>query len=226
MGGPLFERFRSGRLWALIILLLAVPLISGGKCAFFFSSGGSDDEDEEDKPREGLTVIVQEGEFVDSPVEGLRYESGSLSGVTGPRGEFLYEAGNTVRFFLGDIALGLPVTGKPLVTPLDLVADGDPDSTAVINIARLLQSLDAVTGDAAITIPESVHLAALLDNDQLAAYIEQLDFNDEAAFANAASQLVAALTSDYAFTASLIDPDSARDHLVRTLDRLQAEKSN
>ncbi len=225
MGGPLFERFRSGRLWALIILLLAVPLISGGKCAFFFSSGGSDD-DEEEKPREGLTVIVQEGEFVDSPVEGLRYESGPLSGVTGPRGEFLYEAGNTVRFFLGDIALGLPVTGKPLVTPLDLVADGDLDSTAVINIARLLQSLDAVTGDAAITIPESVRLAALLDNDQLAAYIEQLDFKDEAAFVNAASHLVAALTSDYPFTASLVDPDTAREHLVRTLDRLQAENSN
>jgi para-nitrobenzyl esterase len=212
-------------LWALIILLLAVPLISGGKCAFFFSSGGSDDDDDEEQ-KEGLTVIVKEGEFVDAPVAGLRYESGSVSGVTGSGGEFLYEAGNTVRFSLGDIDLGQAVAGKALITPLDLVPDGDLDSTAAINIARLLQSLDAVRGDGAITIPESVHATALLDNELLAAAIEHLDFGDDDAFVNAASQLVAVLTGEYDFTASLIDPEAAREHLRRMLSGLKVDEDN
>jgi hypothetical protein len=37
-----------------------------------------------------------------------------------------------------------------------------------------------------------------------------MDYHDEAAFSNAASQLVAVLTRDYDFAAVLIDADTAR----------------
>ena len=68
------------------------------------------------------------------------YRSGSLSGLSGPEGEFEYEQGGTVQFFIGDITLGQAVPGKALITPLDLVPGGSLDTPAVINIARLLQS--------------------------------------------------------------------------------------
>jgi len=201
----------------LIITLLAVPLLVGSNCAFFFGSGGSSD----DEDRKGLVVIASTGTFVDAPVKGVNYISGSISGITGKDGEFQYEAGNTIQFFIGDLGLGLPVMGKSLITPLDLVEGGSMETPAVINIARLLQSLDSNPEDQVITIPENVRAAAVRSNPGLAAAIEFLDFHDDPAFANAASQLVATLTQDYPFTAALIDADRAREHLIKSLDQLK-----
>ena len=195
-----------------ILALVAMPLIGGSQCAFFFSSGDSDDDD-----KDGLVVIVSDGSLVDAPVEGVSYESGSLAGITGSNGEFQYEVGNTIRFFIGDVSLGRAVKGKSLITPLDLVVDGATDTPAVINIARLLQSLDSNPGDEVITIPATVRAAAVRSNGGLSSAIKFLDFHDDPAFVNAASQLVAVLTSDYPFTAVLVDADSAREHLIKSI---------
>ena len=203
------------RNYLLLILLLTAPLLAGGQCSFFFSSGGDDDDDEE--TGKANVVVVANGTLVDGPVEGVRYESGALEGITGSNGEFRYEVGNTVRFSIGDIALGQPVTGKAVITPLDLVENGTSDTPAVINIARLLQSLDSQPGDGFITIPAEVRAAAVRSNPAVAAAIEFLDFSDEPAFINAASQLVAVLAGDYPFTAVLVDADQARAHLERSL---------
>ena len=204
--------------WWLLALLFALPFVIGGNCAFFFSSGGGSSED--DERREGLTVVVRSGQFVDAPVHGLHYESGSLSGFTGSDGGFQYEEGAAVRFSIGDIPLGQAARGKAVLTPLDLVVDGNLSSPAVINIARLLQSLDAIPGDQAITIPEEVQAGAVASNELLTGAIDFLDFADDPAFANAASQLVAVLTSDYPRTTTLVDGETAREHLERTLERL------
>jgi hypothetical protein len=197
-----------------VILLLVAPLLAGGQCTFFYSSGDNDDDDEETG---NATVVVANGVLVDAPVEGVRYESGALAGITGSRGEFRYEVGNTVRFSIGDIALGQPVAGKAVITPLDLVEDGTSDTPAVINIARLLQSLDSQPGDAIITIPAEVRAAAVRSNPAVATAIEFMDFSDEPAFINAASQLVAVLAGDYPFTAVLVDAEQARAHLEKSL---------
>jgi hypothetical protein len=156
--------------------------------------------------------------LIDAPVEGVGYQSGSLVGITGSSGEFQYEVGSTIRFFIGDIALGRAVTGKSVITPLDLVVDGATDTPAVINIARLLQSLDSDPDDGIITIPAAVRAAATRSNVALSSAIEFLDFSDAAAFVNAASQLVAVLTRDYPFTAVLVDADNARTHMIRSID--------
>jgi len=150
----------------------------------------------------------------------VSYESGSLAGITGSNGEFRYEVGNTIRFYLGDITLGAPVTGKAVITPLDLVPDGTADTPAVVNIARLLQSLDSEPDDDVISIPPEVRAAAVRSNEALSPAIEFLDFSNEAAFVNAASQLVAVLASDYPFTAVLVDANQARTHLARSLRKL------
>jgi len=199
----------------LLLAFLAIPLLGGSQCAFFYSSG-SNDKDEEEKDA-GLVVIVGDGTLIDAPVAGVRYVSGSLAGITGSNGEFRYEVGNTIRFSIGDIALGQPVTGKAVITPLDLVPNGATDTPAVVNIARLLQSLDSEPGDAVITIPPEVRAAAVRSNAALAPAIDFLDFSDETAFVNAASQLVAVLTSGYPFTAVLVDADRARAHMAGSL---------
>jgi hypothetical protein len=196
--------------------LLLLPLLGGGtQCAFVATSGGHPSESE-DEPRNGLVIII-DGQLVDGPVEGIGFQSGSLSGVTGPSGEFQFVEGGEVRFFIGDIALGGAVPGKVLMTPLDLVPAGDLDTPAVINMARLLQSLDAVPGDDRITIPASVHSLARRSNAEIAAAIDFLDFGDDTVFVNTASQLVATLTRDYGFTAALVDAGAARLHMQKTL---------
>jgi hypothetical protein len=204
----------QNRKYLLVVLLLTMPLLAGGQCSFFYSSGGDDDDEEKDN---ASVVVVADGTLVDAPVEGVRYESGAVAGITGSRGEFRYEVGNTVRFSIGDILLGRPVMGKAVITPLDMVENGTSDTPAVINIARLLQSLDLQPGDGVITIPPEVHAAAVRSNQAVSTAIEFLDFSDEPAFINAASQLVAVLAGNYPFTAVLVDADQARTHLERSL---------
>ena len=207
------------RKYMLVVALLAMPLFGGSQCSFYASSGGDSQDSDKKDENAGLTVVVDNGRLIDAPVAGVSYQSGSLAGITGSSGEFQYEVGNTIRFFIGDIALGRAVRGKAVITPLDLVVDGATDTPAVINIARLLQSLDSDPGDGVITIPAAVRAAAARSNAALSPAIEFLDFSDATAFVNAASQLVAVLTRDYPFTAVLVDADNARAHMIRSIDK-------
>ena len=210
----------------LILFALLTPALTGSQCVFVATSGGNDScKQIQDKPCDSQSSItpvmvaaVESGQFIDAPVQGLRYESGSLSGTTGKLGEFEYETGNTVRFFIGDITLGEAVKGKSVITPLDLVPNGTIDIPSVINIARLLQSLDSVPGDNLITIPAVLHTEAVRSNAEVSAAIQYLDYADDTSFVNTATQLISTLTASYPFTAVLIDRQSAQEHLARNLD--------
>jgi len=185
----------------LVFTLAALPFLAGSSCAVFWSSSDdSSDEDERKRDDEGF-VIVATGHFGDPPVAGLRYAAGDLSGTTGENGEFDFEPGKPVQFFLGDISLGPPVAAQPLMTAKDLGAE----ATGETNIRRLLWSLDAEPGDSAITIPAAVQATAVTTNADVAWAIAFLDFADDEAFANSASQLVAVLAADYPFTAVLAE---------------------
>jgi hypothetical protein len=198
------------RKFLLVLSLAALPLLVGSQCAFFFSSGGgSSDKDKTDKEDEEV-IVVQSGTFGPPLAKGVGYESGSISGITGSSGEFQYEDGSTVRFFIGDIDLGSPVSGKSVITPLDLVVDTDSYANAAVNIGRLLRSLDSDPKDEVITIPKEVRAAAVRSNGGISSAIEFLNYSDDSAFANAASQLVAVLTLDYPFTASLVEADNVQ----------------
>jgi len=200
----------------LTLALLVLFSLTGAECAFVARSGSSNDDDERSSGG-GLVVVINEGRLVDGPVQGVGYTSGAQTGVTGSNGEFRYEAGNTVRFFIGDIALGEAAPGKALMSPLDLVPGGTLDTPAVINIARLLQTLDALPGDDRITIPVALRRAAVRDNEEISAALGSLDFSDDTAFVNAAVQLTATLTAAYPFTAVLVDAASARRHMAASL---------
>ena len=90
-------------------------------------------------PAAGSTAT---GVFRDANVQGVAYESGALSGVTGADGKFQYIAGQSVTFRVGGVTLG-SFTGQPFITPLHL-----PTSTAssivdqIENRLRFLQMLD------------------------------------------------------------------------------------
>ncbi len=199
--------------------LLAVFWLSGGTDCTMSGTGGTGSNNGNDRGG-GLTVVVGSGgRLGDAPVQGVSDESGSVSGVTGADGEYEYQEGQGVRFSIGDIQLGGVTTGKPLVTLLDLVGGGDLDTPGVINMARLLQTLDSNRNDDVISIPESVRVSALRSNELIAASLDALDFSDDTVFVNAASQLVAVLTASYPFTAVLVDAETARRHLVESMER-------
>jgi hypothetical protein len=200
-----------------VFALFVLLSLAGAKCAFVATSGSGSGHEDKDRGGGGLIVVINDGQLVDGPVQGVRYESGSLTGFTGSDGEFQYEEGNTIRFSIGEIVLGESVKARAFMTPLDLVPGGTLDTPAVINIARLLQSLDSVPGDKRITIPPLLRTAAAVDNEPVAYAIRSLDFSDDEAFVNAASQLVATLTAAYGFTAVLVDAESARQHLLESL---------
>ena len=205
-----------------IATVFMLPLVVGSQCAFFFSSGGgSSNKDDKNKNNDQI-IVVKNGSFESPAVQGINYESGSISGITGKHGEFQYEAGNSVRFFIGDIILGTAEKGKPVISPSDLVAAGKGDTSAAINMARLLRSLDADPEDDVVTIPKTVRAVAVRSNASVSAAIEFLDFSDEVVFVNAASQLVAALTVNYPHTATLLDGDSAQSGAIRSPETASA----
>jgi len=141
---------------------------------------------------------LKTGQFFDSPVSGLAYETSSgLSGTTGPNGEFQYRDGETVTFKLGKTVLG-SARGSSRITPFDLffitpplgsefleelghLFDSQPANAFehTVNMLIFLQSLDVDDNpDNGIDIPPAVANFFLLiaeailfdqDNDEFAA---------------------------------------------------------
>jgi len=85
---------------------------------------------------------VATGYFIDSAVQGLKYISGSQSGVTGADGSFKYEVGKPIIFSIGGITLGTVPIASGYISPIDLVSNGSIADQQVINITSFLMSLD------------------------------------------------------------------------------------
>ena len=101
------------------------------------------------------------GVFLDSPVINIGYRTETISnGVTNSLGEFNYLQGENITFFIGDLALPSTLaTGT--VTPLDIANSQDTSNTTVVNIIRLLQTLDKDGNlDNGITITDAAIAAA------------------------------------------------------------------
>lgn len=110
---------------AVFLFLSSIVLIACG--------GGGDGDSEPD---------VVQGQFIDSIVIGLRYSTPTTSGLTNDQGRFNYRAGETVRFYVGDVFIG-EAKGQAVITPVELVSGAvDENNDQVINIAIFLQSID------------------------------------------------------------------------------------
>jgi hypothetical protein len=100
---------------------------------------------------------VSTGYFIDSPVQGLGYNTtpSGLSGLTGPNGEFQYRAGDVVNFTLGGMTIGA-AAGQPQITPFSLSNVLVPFlSDGAVNIAQLLLALNTTPGTDHITLPST-----------------------------------------------------------------------
>jgi hypothetical protein len=95
-----------------------------------------------------ITVIthVNEGYLLDYAVNNVDYTSISNNGTTDASGRFIYATGETVTFKIGSTTLGsisvVPTDGKLTVPDLVGVARDNNTDSAVLKIARFLQSLD------------------------------------------------------------------------------------
>ena len=155
---------------------------------------------------------IIKGVFYDSPVQGLEYETQSLSGITNENGEFNYKEGETVTFSVGGLVLG-SAPGQEMVTPADLVVEIGKDirrlkNWKVTNISRFLQSLDK-GGD----IEERIVITE--DTRKIVSkYIYKIDFEvKEEEFTT--SESVKALFTE--LNTKLRTGAQARNHLRRTL---------
>lgn len=84
---------------------------------------------------------TQTGVFIDSAVEGLNYKTATQEGTTNANGEFIYQLGEMVTFSIGGISFP-PVEVKSQLTPLDIFDTEDLSHDGVVNMLRLLQTLD------------------------------------------------------------------------------------
>ncbi len=172
-----------------------------------FGCAGDDDDDEPaDTPKS------ETGLFVDSPVQGMSYVSGSQSGITGSDGKFRYEKGKSIIFKIGDIVIGNEAFPKPIMTPVDLV-EGATDHTdpAATNISRFLQTLDENSNpNDGIVISEQIRNNAMG---------KILDFrSDEYDFEKSARSVIEKLFSND--PPALISARKAQDHLYKSIRSL------
>jgi hypothetical protein len=179
-------------------------MMSGKVFLFLYTSlliacgggGGGDDPDPVPPPE------TSTGVFLDSPVINIGYRTEALEGVTNSLGEFEYLPGESVTFFIGD--LNFPaVAATGTVTPLELSGTQDTTDPKVMNMIRLLQTLDQ-DGDPSngITITDLAKSSAT-----------QVDFNlSEANFA--ASSAVMNLIFNAGLAAPVTELVSAADALA------------
>lgn len=168
--------------------------------------GGGSDSSTADTSQPAIqpSPVTYTGTFIDSPVQGLNYKTETQSGVTNANGEFIYQLNEKVTFSIGDIEfLETPVAS--VITPLTIFSTQDINKTEVVNMLRLLQTLDA-DGDAAngITLNDNIHaLAANLTVDFASA-----DFD---------SQVQQLVLDNNAVNISLISAAQAVMHFETTL---------
>ncbi len=106
------------------------------------------------------------GLFLDAPVVGLEYSSKSHSGFTNSSGYFNYNSGEEVTFKAGKVTLGkIKVTpANSTVTPISIVPNGTIDDTRVVEILRVLQTLDSDNNSAnEIVIPAVLNSTTAID---------------------------------------------------------------
>lgn len=114
----------------LLSALTATSLIACG-------GGGSSSSDSPSNPEPTRNT----GVFIDSAVSNIDYRTETIEGTTSESGEFEYMTGETVTFSLGNLDLP-PVTAIKTITPLTLFKTTVLTDPEVVNLIRLLQSLD------------------------------------------------------------------------------------
>ncbi|NOS81443.1 MAG: hypothetical protein HOP32_07680 [Nitrospira sp.] len=120
----------------LMQFMYALPLVFAIAAC---SSGGGDGGGGGTTPAASPSV----GVFIDSPVQGLGYNStpSGLSGLTNANGQYNYLPGDTVTFNLYGQSIGAAVTAGPIVTALSVFNATSITDPKVVNLSQLLLTL-------------------------------------------------------------------------------------
>jgi hypothetical protein len=127
--------FSKPIVWALLALALLLNGCGGG------GGGGSSSN---------ASILIANGNFIDAPVQGMKFLSGGQTGLTGANGEFSYEVGKSVTFSVGGVVVG-NAPGAAVITPMDLVKAAHPgtsvtvDMPSVVQIAQFLLTSSSLT---------------------------------------------------------------------------------
>lgn len=156
---------------------------------------------------------VKTGYFIDSAVSGLEYSCGSINGISGEDGSFLYEKGKPVTFKIGRMVLGSVIVNHQRVFPIDLISgatdESNPNATLM---AQILQTLDS-DGDPSngISITESTR-KAITQSIEVAT-------NDPSQTSEAIHQLLAAATANRTTGPAtvLVEEATAKTHMKSNL---------
>lgn len=81
------------------------------------------------------------GMLIDSPISGVSYSTETQSGITEVDGSFLFFPGEQAQFSIGALIFPM-VNANNLVTPIDMIFGMNIPEIALINIIRLLLTLD------------------------------------------------------------------------------------
>ncbi len=155
-------------------------------------------------PPPAANVQTLTGQFLDSAVAGMAYTTETQSGATDANGNFSYVPGENITFSIGDIDLPT-VPASALMTPLSVFSTDQITDVRVMNLARLLQTLDADAN------PDNGIL--LTDSAQASAGGLSVDFASPA-FDNQVVNLVANSGST---NVTLVEGLDALEHLQETL---------
>lgn len=166
--------------------------------------GGSSSDDNGSEQAGG----TQTGIFVDGVVININYQTETESGVTNELGEFDYQNGETVTFSIGDLEFP-PVDASELVTPLDMADTDEISDPMVVNILRLLQSLDEDGDpDNGITITEKAKNNAT-----------QVDFELSVEDFGQSTAVTTLVANSGSSTIVLIPAEDATEHFENSLDQ-------
>lgn len=181
-------------------------LLAVGAIALVLSACSSDNDSNTEINMQPTADSVLEGVFLDSAVEGLSYKTHTINGVTDKAGEFDYIAGEMVSFSIGKLELP-EVAASAIITPLSLFGTSEVNDSNVINLARLLQSMDTDSiASNGITLPNIDLL-----NDVVSA--ESISFSS----GDFDVQALTVLTALFGESAILVDKNTATAHLTQTL---------
>ncbi|MCK5447454.1 MAG: hypothetical protein KAJ43_04885, partial [Gemmatimonadetes bacterium] len=149
--------------------------------------------------------------FIDSPVGGLNVHSPTVNGKTDESGGHYYFPGERVEYSVASVKLGSAVADHK-VSPLDIFESADTDDPRVINMARLLQTLDA-DADPQPGITITAIEEACLEDAVAALGLAEIDYADDAQMESILSLTEAACTH-----LDIVSAEDAKANLDRSLD--------
>jgi hypothetical protein len=168
-------------------------------------------------------VHPRRGHFIDSPVGGLTFDTPTHWGTTDESGGFDHFPGERVELAVGPVALGTPLADHR-ISPLDIYPGADTDDARVINMARLLQSLD-VDANTSEGIAITDDVIECLDEAYETLGLTSVDFASDTQVEALIEGTISACETVDGVTLEAVSAEDAKAHLDKVLDSSMFRKN-